>query len=115
MTTSSVTKTLLYLDFLEIVCENYSTFLGCASGKVINILSAFYGRRSTAYCPTGDTSNTSCSVDATKYARFYAQGRSVGIAQALSSLHGDPCPGISKYLQINYECVLKRKLLLLYI
>ena len=71
---------------------------------MINIVSAFYGRKSAAYCPNGDVSDTNCYANATRYAKFYAQGKNTGIAQASSAEFGDPCPGIAKYLEIGYEC-----------
>ena len=71
---------------------------------VINILSAFYGRKSSAHCSYGDVSNTNCQVDATRYAKYYAQGKDYGLASANSAEFGDPCPGITKYLEIRYEC-----------
>jgi len=85
-------------------CENIGGFYGCPTGKVINIVSAFYGRKSAAYCPHGDVSDTNCYASATRYAKFYAQGKNTGIAQASSAEFGDPCPGIAKYLEIRYEC-----------
>ena len=86
------------------LCDRYSGFYGCQNGDVISIVSAFYGRKSSAYCPNGDRSNTNCYVDATRHIRFQAHGKSFGIATASSVYFGDPCPGISKYLEIKYKC-----------
>ena len=71
---------------------------------MINVVSAFYGRKSSAYCPTGDISNTNCYVDAARHVKYNAQGKGFAIATASNAYFGDPCPGISKYLEITYEC-----------
>eukprot|EP00794_Sanderia_malayensis_P015695 gene15695-17278_t len=86
------------------VCENMYTLVNCAGKGVVDVRSAFYGRKSRQHCATGDISNVQCSVDATNFAKHYCHGKTWCYAGANSASLGDPCPGISKYLEIVYEC-----------
>eukprot|EP00794_Sanderia_malayensis_P015693 gene15693-17276_t len=86
------------------VCEGMYALVNCAGKGVIDVRSAFYGRKSRQHCATGDISNVQCSVDATNFAKHYCHGKTWCYAGANSASLSDPCPGISKYMEIEYEC-----------
>eukprot|EP00794_Sanderia_malayensis_P015694 gene15694-17277_t len=86
------------------VCENMFALVNCAGKGVIDVRSAFYGRKSRQHCATGDISNVQCSVDATNFVKYSCHGKSWCYAGGNSASLGDPCPGISKYMEIEYEC-----------
>ena len=98
-------------------CDGENVKLECPSELVINISTAFWGVKERLRCgsqqsflgcgikeiPTTtatlhklcDHSRT-CKVDARKYTL------------------GDPCPGIKKYLEVNYSCVKRKYQTLIY-
>uniref|UniRef100_A0A3Q3VUN5 SUEL-type lectin domain-containing protein n=1 Tax=Mola mola TaxID=94237 RepID=A0A3Q3VUN5_MOLML len=65
-----------------VVCEDTSAVLHCPSESVINIQSAFFGRKSPH--------------------RNMCDNRP--FCFALAYVEDDPCPSVSKYLEIVYSC-----------
>ncbi|XP_023194031.1 macrophage mannose receptor 1-like [Xiphophorus maculatus] len=86
-----------------IVCQDSTAVLHCPQESVINIQSAFYGRKSKDICPHFEGSEGSCTVEGVlpPY-RKACDNRPFCFAYARAEK--DPCPTISKYLEIVYSC-----------
>ncbi|XP_014906843.1 macrophage mannose receptor 1 [Poecilia latipinna] len=86
-----------------IVCQESAAILHCPQESVINIQSAFYGRKSDDICPHFEESEGSCTVEGVlpQY-RKACDNRAFCFAYA--HVEQDPCPTISKYLEIVYSC-----------
>ncbi|GLD55459.1 macrophage mannose receptor 1 [Lates japonicus] len=87
-----------------VVCQDSSAVLHCPHESVINIQSAFYGRKSDDICPHLDGSGGgSCTVEGVlPYFRKACDNRPFCFAYA--HVEVDPCPTVSKYLEIVYSC-----------
>ncbi|XP_023264465.1 macrophage mannose receptor 1-like [Seriola lalandi dorsalis] len=87
-----------------LVCQDSSAVLHCPHESVINIQSAFYGRKSDDICPHLDGSGGgSCTVEGIlPYYRKACDNRPYCFAYAHTDV--DPCPTVSKYLEIVYSC-----------
>ncbi|XP_026154124.1 macrophage mannose receptor 1 isoform X2 [Mastacembelus armatus] len=78
--------------------------LHCPHESVINIQSAFYGRKSDDICPEVDGSGEgSCTVDGV-LPKIRKMCDNHPFCFAYVNLEVDPCPTVSKYLQIVYSC-----------
>ncbi|CAB3985203.1 macrophage mannose receptor 1-like, partial [Paramuricea clavata] len=98
---SSITKSAL-------VCHYTRTTIGCPSGSVINVNSAFWGRREKTTCtyvsvqPCGVkfiatiTKNLKNKCDHFDSCDLHAS--------ELESYLNNPCPTVHKYLEVNYTC-----------
>ncbi|TNN53351.1 Macrophage mannose receptor 1 [Liparis tanakae] len=86
-----------------LVCQDSSAVLHCPTESVINIQSAFYGRKKDGICPHLGASEGSCTVDGVlPLFRKMCDNRPYCFAYAHTDV--DPCPTISKYLEIVYSC-----------
>lgn len=86
------------------LCDDEAKEISCDSGKVLNITGAIYGRSSRfTWCSwslTGDCEATG-SLDVVRGLCQHKQSCSL---QARSATFGDPCPGVKKYLNVEYNC-----------
>ena len=99
-----------------VVCEGGTANLSCthhADNKVIHVLSAIYGRKDRITCRPihSDILYTTCKqygYDSLRIDKQICEGQQS--CQFLVSRHvfGDPCPGISKYLELSYQCIFKQ-------
>ena len=96
----------------DLICtdepKNYK-LLSCWPRKV-KILHAFYGRATANVCQYKNfTAKQQCSYDGvTDFMSKRCNGRTSCFFDASTSLFGnfkDPCPGVSKYLQVFAKCV----------
>ncbi|CAL9682123.1 unnamed protein product [Knipowitschia caucasica] len=86
-----------------VVCQDSSAVLHCPQESVINIQSAFYGRRSDDICPHLGSSDGSCVVEGIlPYYRKHCDKRPFCFVYA--HVDEDPCPTVSKYMEITYSC-----------
>ncbi|KAF3849178.1 hypothetical protein F7725_015675 [Dissostichus mawsoni] len=86
-----------------LVCQDSSAVLHCPTESVINIQSAFYGRKSADICPHLEGSGGSCTVDGIlPYFRKRCDNHPFCFLYAHTE--EDPCPTVSKYLEIVYSC-----------
>ncbi|KAM6984695.1 C-type mannose receptor 2-like [Aplochiton taeniatus] len=87
-----------------LICQDSSAVLHCPENSVINIQSAFYGRQNADICPHLDGSGSgSCTVDGIlPLVRQRCDARPFCFLYAHDEQ--DPCPTISKYLQVVYSC-----------
>ena len=88
-------------------CEGKQLDLSCSDGKIIHLVRANYGRFSLSICnPTGQID---LSVNCMSYRSFLimqdkcSQSSNCSIVVS-SKIFGDPCPGTSKYLEVQYHC-----------
>lgn len=89
------------------VCEHQRMRVNCGS-KVINIVSATYGRTRRGICGFRNNRNTNCHAGTSMMvAKYECQGQSKCTLHAKNSAFGDPCVGTFKYLEVKYECVPK--------
>ena len=94
--------------FTEVICEGYEAKLSCGSpDKSIRILSAFYGRRDSNTC-THATSRDwvgECRGEGVgERIRGVCDGRMFCYVGAYDNLGDDPCPGVYKYIEVEYVC-----------
>ncbi|XP_067232917.1 C-type mannose receptor 2-like [Chanodichthys erythropterus] len=84
-------------------CQDSSLVLHCSQNSVINIQSAFYGRRSDKICPYGEGASGVCTVEGTlALARKNCDNREFCFLFAHAET--DPCPTVSKYLEVVFSC-----------
>ncbi|XP_068430349.1 uncharacterized protein [Clinocottus analis] len=86
-----------------LVCQDSSAVLHCPTESVINIQSAFYGRRSDDICPHLGGSEGSCNVQGV-LPQYRKTCDNHQFCFAYAHMDVDPCPTISKYLEIVYTC-----------
>ncbi|XP_078594423.1 uncharacterized protein LOC144872241 isoform X1 [Branchiostoma floridae x Branchiostoma japonicum] len=86
-------------------CEHQTVTLRCSTGQRINIVTALYGRKTRAFCPSGPIRTTNCgSSNSLARVRTSCQGKSSCSVAASNSVFGDPCVGTFKYLSVRYTC-----------
>jgi len=88
-------------------CDNEPFSMHCSGDRVIQVKKAAYGRQAYDPCPVGDRSDISCSAT---NATLAVQLRCEGYSSCAFDVHsdvfgGEPCAGISKYLDVDFECV----------
>ena len=86
-------------------CQNEHITLECPSSSKILVHSAFYGRRIPGIekCPSDDT--TECiSDELVKVMNTCDGSRNCRFWVASFFFREDPCPGINKYLEVEYLC-----------
>ncbi|RVE65935.1 hypothetical protein OJAV_G00121150 [Oryzias javanicus] len=86
-----------------VVCEGSSAVLHCPHDSVINIQSAFFGRKSADICPHFEGSEGSCTVQGI-FPQYRKQCDNRPFCFAYAHVEQDPCPTVSKYLEIVYSC-----------
>lgn len=89
-------------------CEGNTLKLECEEGQLIHLVRANYGRFSLSIC--NDGGQTDLSVNCMSYKSFLimqdrcSQNSNCSVV-VTSKMFGDPCPGTSKYLEVQYHCV----------
>ena len=88
-------------------CEGKQLDLSCSDGQMIHLVRANYGRFSLSICnPSGQID---LSVNCMSYKSYLimqdrcSQSSNCSIVVS-SKTFGDPCPGTSKYLEVQYHC-----------
>lgn len=86
-----------------LVCQETSTVLHCPHDSVINVQSAFYGRKNSDVCPHLGQTDGSCTIEGVlPLVRKLCDNHQFCFAYAHPPV--DPCPTVSKYLEIIYSC-----------
>ncbi|XP_047200502.1 macrophage mannose receptor 1 [Hippoglossus stenolepis] len=87
-----------------LVCQDSSAVLHCPHESVIDIQSAFYGRKSDDICPhLGGSTGGVCTVEGVlPMVRKSCDNRPFCFVYAHTE--EDPCPAVSKYMEIVYSC-----------
>ncbi|KAJ8402327.1 hypothetical protein AAFF_G00368160 [Aldrovandia affinis] len=89
--------------FTSYTCEGSSSVLHCPPNSVINIQAAFFGRRSDTICPYEEGASGTCTVEGTlPLMRKNCDNRAYCFLYAYTE--EDPCPNISKYLEVVFSC-----------
>ncbi|XP_072570731.1 uncharacterized protein [Paramormyrops kingsleyae] len=84
-------------------CEDFSSVITCPHNSVINIQSAFFGRKSDKICPYETGASGTCTVPGIlPLVRKSCDNRVFCFLYAHTEQ--DPCPTISKYLEVVYSC-----------
>ena len=108
-TTTSTTSTTITTSTKTItVCEHDLLTLTCGVGRVLNIISAWYGRKDVSTCNQNGCGNcnTSCYLDIKiNLAEYFNRYKNSNTVTVENSIAGDPCYGTGKYLILIYECV----------
>uniref|UniRef100_A0A146LGI7 Uncharacterized protein C21orf63 n=1 Tax=Lygus hesperus TaxID=30085 RepID=A0A146LGI7_LYGHE len=92
----------------QFVCELDTLIISCASGKKIVIYDATFGRMKPTMCLTPSqivNTNLCRSANSTAILASRCDGKQSCTTLATSTLFGDPCQRIGKYLEVKYLCV----------
>lgn len=92
---------LILITGIERLCEGESKDIRCPGGAIA-IRKAKYGRWSYFTC--GFSFTTKCERDVTMTLHKMCDGQAVCKVTAQTSLLGDPCRGVKKYLEFDYAC-----------
>lgn len=80
--------------------------LSCPSPKKVKITFALWGRLDNSICCTDPKLCSQCRHYVTYLAQEYCQSTSNCTVKANNAaFYMDPCPGVLKYLKIDYTCV----------
>jgi len=87
-------------------CQLELFHAACASGHVVVMTSAVYGRMRLGRCVKQDYGFIGCSADVLRYADRLCSGRQT-CQFPVAQLHGSqPCPDdLTPYLEASYQCV----------
>nr|XP_015217385.1 PREDICTED: macrophage mannose receptor 1-like [Lepisosteus oculatus] len=85
------------------ICEGTIAGITCPHDSVISVQAAMFGRKSDKICPLGSGASKTCMVEGTlPLIRKYCDNRNFCILYAYAE--NDPCPEVSKYLEVVYTC-----------
>ena len=91
-----------------VICTGGRILLRCEPGN-ISIVQVLYGRTDASICSLSSSAPTSTDCElstADAKVRSECEGETSCYVLASNSFFlGDPCPGISKYLSVEYQCV----------
>ncbi|XP_033754891.1 uncharacterized protein LOC117337865 [Pecten maximus] len=89
----------------RLACDGDYLSLACSDGLSIHILDANFGRTEVAPC-AGNTSVTNCMMPGTQdiIIEFCETSYTCKILSS-STVFDDPCPNVTKYLNVTFECV----------
>ncbi|VDI31673.1 Hypothetical predicted protein [Mytilus galloprovincialis] len=89
-----------------VICQNYQAKLICPQNQQIQITKGFFGRSNKVTCFIGNVGNTKCSASGVQQKlRTLCNGKRECSLSAGGNMFGNPCPGITKYLELQYKCV----------
>ncbi|XP_062410864.1 macrophage mannose receptor 1-like [Sardina pilchardus] len=89
--------------YTGLACQDSSLVLHCPHNSVISIQSAFYGRKSDTVCSFDEGSTGSCTVEGFLPTARNCDNRPICFLRGVAD--PDPCPSISKYLEVVYSCI----------
>lgn len=89
-----------------VLCQGQEGYIQCGPEKAIRILSAVYGRQSDVICPSHHVGSLTCHApSSTDHAKWSCNGYRRCSLFADSSVFGEPCSGVNKYLEVSFHCV----------
>jgi len=92
-------------SFTSSVCENSYLSISCASGQIMSITTAVYGRGETSTCVHSAMSDIGCAASGSlSSVQTLCNGKTSCGVPASNSQFGDPCVGTYKYLNVAYSC-----------
>jgi len=88
------------------ICENDVDMIVCPVGRTIRVRGGNFGQRGTApQCLNNVPSVSDCvSSNADAILEETCNGRRTCFLRAVSTIYGDACVGVGKYLEVDYEC-----------
>jgi hypothetical protein len=91
----------------RLACDSEAFHVSCSGSHVLSIKNVMYGRQAFEPCPVGSRNDLSCSsVNASEVVHKQCNGqKSCTIGVNPTAFGEDPCPLITKYLDVDYECV----------
>ncbi|GLV33941.1 Calcium-independent receptor for alpha-latrotoxin [Carabus blaptoides fortunei] len=93
-------------DPLQYSCENSTLYLKCSTDLVLKIQEAFYGKSQENICPTTGNGTSNCTIEnVTAGVADRCDKKQNCNIEVTNSLLGNPCPGFSNYLSVNFTCV----------
>ncbi|XP_058889912.1 macrophage mannose receptor 1-like [Acipenser ruthenus] len=85
------------------ICQDTSATITCPHNSVIRIQAAMFGRQSSTICPLESGTSGSCLVEnSLATVRQFCENRNHCFL--LAHAEHDPCPEVSKYLEVVYSC-----------
>ena len=105
---------LYYMFILDVitashVCEHggpNTMKLSCPGTKQIRIKFANYGRRSATQCTKINVGVTNCvSRNSMAKVKESCERKHYCRLTASNNIFGDPCRGVTKYLEVSYRCM----------
>ena len=95
-----------FLSSTAIVCEGNSLEITCNAGRIIDVISANFGRRDRQTCIHAAMSNINCraSNSLVKVQETCQNKTSCTLRANNVFFGGDPCGGTFKYLLVEYMC-----------
>ncbi|XP_069114392.1 uncharacterized protein [Argopecten irradians] len=91
--------------FTRIACDGEYLSLDCSDGLRIHILDANFGRTEVEPCG-GNSSVTSCVMPgAQDIVKVFCETSYTCKILSSATVFEDPCPNITKYLNVSFECV----------
>ncbi|XP_038077101.1 uncharacterized protein LOC119744950 [Patiria miniata] len=93
-------------DKALLTCESDVLNLDCGAGQHIDIVEAVYGRMEDfEKCPTKNQPKGECSSQSTMSVLIAkCQGKEECSVDVSSEVFGDPCYGVNKYLEVDFQC-----------
>ena len=91
-------------------CNGNITWLQCAANNVIRIKDVMYGRLNSTVCSSmpNETTTQCKSQTALQALSPLCNGKKSCVLIPSTSLFGDPCPDVTKYVDVDYTCLGKR-------
>lgn len=88
------------------ICQYKFATISCPQNKKINIKFAMYGRVSRSKCPN-KRRMTKCvnNIESnTSFVKSKCESKQSCKLTARQIYYGDPCSGVSKYLEVKHTC-----------
>ncbi len=88
-------------------CYENITWLQCAANNVIRIKDVMYGRLNNTVCSSmpNETTAQCKSQTALQTLSPLCNGKHSCVLIPSTSLFGDPCPNVTKYVDVDYTCL----------
>ena len=97
------------IETTAIICEDKNGTISCDGTAVLSILYANYGRTSRFICsasPFISTQTTRCGApNSSSVIKMLCQDKTVCTLTSSNFMFGDPCYGVSKYLEVRHDCI----------
>merc|ERR1712127_791983 len=94
----------------RVACEGSGVRLCCKSKNVLQVRRANYGRTNRGTCSRRTLKPIKCINKKTiKIVRRLCNGKRNCILKANNRVFGDACKGVTKYLEVDFNCVPKPK------
>ena len=90
-----------------IMCEHRGwKRINCQAGEKIEMINAYYGRKSLNYCGRASWYNTRCfSSKSVSMIKNTCNGKQSCRLLPSNGYYGDPCRFTVKYIEADYRCV----------